>query len=73
MFEYMLVLCLFSETEPGGVGCERTAGPFYDRQECVELMLEQVATQGIAACRVRYMEEIFDAIETGQQPGNDQR
>lgn len=73
MFEYVLVLCLFSETEPGGVVCERTAGPFYEQQECVELMLEQAATQGIAACRVRYVEEIFHATEERQQPGHDQR
>ena len=73
MFEYVLVLCLFSETAPGGVVCERTAGPFYDQQKCVELMVEQAATQGIAACRVRYVEEIFDATERRREPGNDQR
>jgi len=67
MFEYFVILCLFSETSPGGVLCERVEGPFYDSEKCAEMMAEQLLTQGTAACTVRYMEEIFDATEERQQ------
>lgn len=73
MFEYFLILCLFNDTAPGGVSCERVEGPFYDQQVCIEKMVEQAMTTGIAACHVRYMEEIFDATETRKRPGNDQQ
>ena len=73
MFEYFLILCLFNDEAPGGVECQRVAGPFYDEQECVEKMVEQLVTTGTAACRVRYMEEIFDAPQKRQQRRDGER
>ena len=67
MFEYFVILCLFSETAPGGVECQRVEGPFYDQQVCIEKMVEQLLTQGTAACTVRYVEETFDATQKRQQ------
>lgn len=70
MFEYFVILCMF---EGIGVECEQVAGPFYEQTECIDKMLEQLVTQGSAACTVRYMEEIYNAPEERQQRRDSER
>lgn len=70
MFEYVLVLCMFAGNTGSELECKPSGPPMYDREECIRKMSEQAMTNGIAACRVRYMEEIFDAPD--QQGPQDQ-
>jgi len=75
MFEYILVLCMFAGTDGSELECKSSGPPMYDEQECIKKMLEQAVTNGTAACRVRYIEEIWDAPdrEGPQDKSGDER